>query len=187
MPILRSRQQAEILTLLLGDPDLEISLTDIASRTGAPHPSVHREVQRAEQAGLLKSRKVGNTRLVRANRDSQYYSGLADVLTKAFGVPAILADLLRDVRGVRHAHVYGSWAARSAGQPGVRPVRDIDLLVLGEPDRDQLYEALGKAERLLGRSVQVTIRDADWLEAGSGSFHQTVTSRPLVRLQLETA
>jgi DNA-binding transcriptional ArsR family regulator len=187
LPILRSQQQAEILTLLLGDPDLEISLTEIASRTGAPHPSVHREVQRAEQAGLVKSRKVGNTRLVRANTDSPYYSGLADVLTKAFGVPATLADLLRDVRGVRHAYVYGSWAARSAGEPGIRPVRDIDPLVLGEPDRDQLYEALGQAERLLGRSVQATIRDAEWLEAGSGSLHQTVTSRPLVRLQLETA
>src|SRR5215472_1018811 len=185
LPILRSQQQAEILALLLGDPELEISLTEIASRTGAPHPSVHREVQRAEEAGLVKSRKVGNTRLVRANTDSPYFSGLAEVLTRAFGIPAVLSELIRDIRGVRDAYVYGSWSARRAGRRGVRPVGDIDLLVLGEPDRDKLYEVLGKAERLLGRSVQVTIRDADWLESGSGSFHRTVTGRPLVRLALE--
>jgi hypothetical protein len=47
LPILRSQQQGEILTLLLGDPDLELSLTEIAARTGAPHPSVYREIQRA--------------------------------------------------------------------------------------------------------------------------------------------
>ena len=36
LPILRSQQQGEILALLLGDPDLELSLTEIAARTGAP-------------------------------------------------------------------------------------------------------------------------------------------------------
>ncbi len=57
LPVLRSQQQGEILALLLGDPDLEVSLTEIARRTGAPHPSVHREVERAERAGLVTSRK----------------------------------------------------------------------------------------------------------------------------------
>ena len=66
LPILRSQQQGEILALLLSDPDLELSLTEIAARLGVPHPSVYREVQRAEQAGLVTSRKIGNTRLVRA-------------------------------------------------------------------------------------------------------------------------
>jgi DNA-binding transcriptional ArsR family regulator len=94
LPILRSQQQGAILALLLGDPDLELSLTEIAARTGTPHPSVHREIQRAEQAGLVTSRKVASTRLVRANTASPYYAGLAEVLTRAFGVPAVLAEAL---------------------------------------------------------------------------------------------
>jgi len=182
LPILRSQQQGEILALLLGDPDLELSLTEISQRTGAPHPSVHREVQRAEQVGLVTTRKIGNTRLVRANTASPYYAGLADVLTRAFGVPAIIADVLRRVPGVDEAYIYGSWAARHEGQSGQRPVGDIDVLVLGDPDRDQLYEALSAAEERLGRPVQATVRDAGWLRSGSGSFHQSVTSRPMLKL-----
>jgi hypothetical protein len=182
LPILRSQQQGEILALLLGDPDLELTLTQIADRTGAPHPSVHREVQRAEQAGILTSRKLGQTRLVRANTASPYFSGLAEVLTRAFGVPAVLGHALRDVRGITAAYVYGSWAARHAGQPGVRPVGDIDVLVLGDPDRDALYAALSAAEERLGRPVQPAIRDPDWLDTGSGSFHDTIISRPMVQL-----
>jgi DNA-binding transcriptional ArsR family regulator len=184
LPILRSQQQGEILALLLGDPDLELSLTELAERTGAPHPSVHREIERAEQAGLVTTRKVGNTRLARANTTSPYYSGLADVLTKAFGVPAVLADILRPVKGISGAHIYGSWAARHEGQPGQRPIGDIDVLILGEPDRDQLYDALSAAEKRLARPVQATIRDAGWLDSGSGSFHDTLTSRPLLRIPL---
>jgi len=184
LPILRSQQQGEILALLLGDADLELSLTEIAERTGAPYPSVHREIDRAEQAGLVTTRKVGNTRLVQADTSSPYYAGLADVLTKAFGVPAVIAEALRQVNGINDAYIYGSWAARHAGQPGLRPVGDIDVLVLGTPDRDRLFDALSAPEKRLGRPIQATIRDADWLDSGSGSFHDTVTSRPLLRLAL---
>ena len=184
LPILRSQQQGEILALLLGDPDLELSLTEISEGTGAPHPSVHREIERAEQAGLVTTRKVGNTRLVRANTASPYYTGLAAVLTRAFGVPAVLGEALRGVGGITAAYIYGSWAARHAGQPGQRPVGDIDVLILGEPDRDQLYNALSTAEARLGRPVEAIIRDAAWLESGTGGFHDTVASRPLFKLDL---
>ena len=180
LPILRSQQQGEILALLLGNPDGEFSLTEIAARTGAPHPSVFREVERAQGAGLVTSRKVGNTRLVRANPASPYYRGLADVLIKAFGAPALLAEVLRGLEGIERAYIFGSWAARHAGQPGQREVADIDVLVLGTPVRDQLYGALEAVEKRLGRPVQATIRDRDWLETGSGSFHETVTSRPML-------
>lgn len=184
LPIFRSRQQAEVLALLLGDPQLELSLTDLASRLGVPYPSVHREIERAETAGLVVSHKIGNTRLVRANTSSPYFEGLSQVLVRAFGVPAVLADALRSVEGVERALVFGSWAARSEGLDGDRPVQDIDLLVLGAPDRDDLYEAIGEIEPRLGRPVQITIREGDWLERGSGSFHETVTGRPMVRLDL---
>jgi DNA-binding transcriptional ArsR family regulator len=187
LPILRSQQQGEILALLLGDPDLELSLTEIVARTGAPHASVHREIERAEQAGLVVTRKVGNTRLVRANTASPYYAGLAEVLTRAFGVPAVLAEALLPVTGIAAAYIYGSWAARHDGQTGQRPVGDIDVLILGEPDRDQLYAVLSDAEERLGRPVQATIRDADWLDTGSGAFHDTVTSRALLRLASHAA
>ena len=113
-----------------------------------------------------------------------YYGGLAEILTRAFGVPAVLAEALRDVNGITAAYIYGSWAPRHQGQPGQRPVGDIDVLILGEPDRDQLYAALSTAEECLARPVQATIRDRARLGSGSGAFHDTITSRPMVRLSL---
>jgi hypothetical protein len=175
------------LALLLGDPELELSLSELSARLGSPYATVHREVDRAEGAGLLRSRRVGNTRLVRANPASPYFDGLSQVLTRAFGVPAVLAAALRPVPGVSSAFIFGSWAARYLELEARRPVEDIDVLVLGTPDRDQLYGALGDAERRLGRPVQVTLRDADWLDTGRGSFHDTVLSRPMVAIPLDQA
>ena len=180
LPILRSQQQAELLARLLGRPDDVASLTDLAADLDMPVSSVYREIERAEAAGLVTSRKVGNTRLVQANIDSPYYAGLADVLVKAFGPPHVISSAIADVGGIESAYIYGSWAARFAGTDGDRPVGDIDLLVLGSPDRDELYAALSSAEERLGRPIQVSIRAADWLSTGTGNFHATVTQRPLV-------
>ena len=186
LPVLRSRQQGELLARLLGDPELEASLTDLTAMLHTPISSVHREVDRAESAGLVTSRKVGNTRLVRANTASPYFEGLADVLVKAFGPPGVLAEELTGVDGIDAAHIYGSWAAaiHGAGSALGRPVGDIDVLVLGSPDREQLYAAVSAAEPRLGRPVQVAIRPAGWLHNGEGSFHATVTQRPMVEIQL---
>ena len=104
------------------------------------------------------------------------------MLTRAFGVPAVLAEVLRPVGGIAAAYIYGSWAARHEGQAGQRPVGDIDVLVLGEPDRDRLYDALSTAEERLGRPIQATIREPAWLDSGTGAFHDTVVSRPLLKL-----
>lgn len=182
LPILRSRQQAELLALILGNPDLEASLTDLAAQLGTPISSIHREIERAVSAGLISSRKIGNTRLVRADTDSPYYSGLADMLVKAFGPPQVLADTLAPIEGIASAYIFGSWAASLQGNNNERPVEDIDLLVLGAPDRDVLYPALSAAEQRLGRPIQATIRPPTWLATGTGNFHATVTERPLVQI-----
>ena len=51
LPLLRSRLQAEVLTLVLLNPDREWTLTELASRVGAAVSSVQREIVRAERAG----------------------------------------------------------------------------------------------------------------------------------------
>jgi hypothetical protein len=54
--------------------------------------------------------------------------------------------------------------------------------MLGSPDRDQIYESLSAAETRLGRPVQATIRERHWLKLGSGSFHETMAGRPMLKL-----
>ncbi len=106
------------------------------------------------------------------------------MLVKAFGVPWVIGSALEGVDGIEAAYIYGSWAARFSGEEGDRPVGDVDLLVLGGPDRDEVYAAASEAERRLGRSVQVTMRSTDWLAEDSGSFHDTVVGRPMVPVAL---
>jgi predicted nucleotidyltransferase len=178
LPLLRSRLQAEVLTLVLLNPDREWTLTELASRVGSAVSSVQREIVRAEQAGVMASRRVGKTRLVKAAR-SPLTGPLTELLLRSFGPRQVLADELADVPGIESAYLFGSWAARYAGQEG-RPPADLDVLVIGTPDRDALDDAAQHAGDRLAREVNVTIRSADWWRAGDDGFHTEVKRRPLV-------
>ena len=182
LPIFRSRQQVEVLADILDDPEREQSLADLTRRLGIPTASVHREVERAEQAGIVRSRRVGKTRLVSADTSSPYFAPLRQLLVRAFGVPSRLRAALEGIDGVEEAYIFGSWAARWEGEKGTRPVGDIDVLVLGHADQDQLYSAAHDVGLAVGREVQIQIRAPGWLQSGSGSFHDTVVNRPMVQV-----
>lgn len=180
LPLLRSRLQAEVLTLVLLNPGTAWTLTDLASRVGSAVSTVQREVVRAEQAGVMSSRRVGKTRLVTAAR-SPLTGPLTELLLRSFGPRQVLAEELADVSGVEEAYLFGSWAARYAGEEG-RPPADLDVLVIGTPDRDALDDAAQRAGTRLAREVNVTIRSADWWRSGDDGFHSEITRRPLTEI-----
>ena len=82
------------MALILGSPTVEFTLAELAVRTEIPYASLHREIERATAAGLITRRNIGRTILVQADTTSPYYSGLSDILTKAFGVPRVAGQLL---------------------------------------------------------------------------------------------
>lgn len=178
LPLLRSALQGQILTLILLNPEQEWSLTDLADRVGASVSTAQREVARAEQAGVAVSRRVGNTRLVRA-APSPITGPLTELLLRSFGPPQVIAEEFAAVAGIDGLYVFGSWAARHAGTPGRAPA-DVDVLVIGRPDRDEVDEAAERARHRLSREVNVTTRSVEWWRHGTDGFHAEVTTRPLV-------
>ena len=80
--LLRSRRQEQILALILTDPDTEFPLSALARRLEIPYSSVHREIERAERFGVVKTRRFESLRLARANIDSPYFARLTALLRR---------------------------------------------------------------------------------------------------------
>lgn len=181
LPVFRSRLQGEILALTLPDPDREWTVDELAERTGEPYQTVAAEVRRLQSAEVLNARTVGRTKLLSANRESPYLRPLSQLATMAFGPPTVIADEFSRLDGIEAVFIYGSWAARYDGEPGPSP-KDIDVLVLGKPDRDEVFDAARRAERRLGREVNVTQRTRrQWESAGDG-FAEQVRASPMVEV-----
>ncbi len=138
----------------------------------------------AEEAGLVTIRQVGRNRLVRANESHPLYDAVRRVVLGTFGVPAIVTREFAGLDGVAAVALFGSWAARYLGQRGPSPA-DVDVLVIGDPDRNAVDEAAERAERLIGLPVQVTIRSSEAWEHGDESFMREVKRRPIVALLID--
>lgn len=181
LPVFRSRLQGEVLALVLADPGVEWTVDELARRTGQPYQTVGSEVRRLQDADLVVARSVGRTKLVRANEDSPYFRPLAQLAVMSFGPPLVIGEEFGSLGGVSQVIIYGSWAARYAGERGPAP-RDVDVLLVGVPDRDAAYEAARRAEERLGREVNVTIRGVqDWRSATDG-FTRQLRSSPLLEI-----
>lgn len=178
-PVLRSDAQGRILARVLADPEKSYSLSDLVSWSETSMPTVTREVRRAEEAGIVVTEKVGPVRFVSAGVDHPLYSSVRRIILATYGPPVVVAEEFADVEGADAVVLFGSWAARFAGEPGRAP-NDIDVLVVGSADRDAVDEAAERVERRIGTPVQATVRTRSQWESGKESFIREIKSRPIV-------
>jgi hypothetical protein len=96
----------------------------------------------------------------------------------------VLSTVLSPLGGLDRAIVYGSWAARYRGHVGPVP-NDVDVLVIGDVDEDDLYDAVREAERQLGRPVNARrVRPAHLEPAQADPFLAGVIAGPTVDVEL---
>lgn len=161
-----------------------IGLPGLADRTGLPRSSVHREVSRLADAGILRVETVGREWQVSENRDSPLIEPVRQILTVAFGPVPMLADGLASVPGVEVAVIFGSFAARALGVPGAAP-NDIDLLVVGTSDVRDVYDLCRRVGEQVGRPVHATVMsEPEWVDAVAqdSAFAAEVTGNPWIPL-----
>jgi hypothetical protein len=95
-------------------------------KLGAPLTTVHREVNRLSQAGLINERRGGRTGVVSANPAGRYPRSLTEVPTLAFGPHVVIREEFADIPAAGVA-IYGSWAARCQGVAGPPPA-EVDVV-----------------------------------------------------------
>lgn len=181
LPLFRSEHQLRLLGAIFVRGGKPRSISELAELTGIPQATVSREVARLEEAGLVLSHKRGRLRLVEADERLPYHRELRSLLVKTIGPAAVLAHELATVDRIETAYIFGSWASRYHGQAGPAP-NDIDLLVVGAPDLDELYAACRRAEAELRLDVNPVVRsEAEWSHRGPGFLAQ-IRKGPLVLL-----
>jgi len=179
LPIFRSRLQGELLALVLADPSRQWTINELATRTTEPYPTVATEVRRLQDGDLLTSQTVGRTKLLTANDQNPYFEPLAQLVLMAFGPPLVIGEEFAHLEGVESIHIYGSWASRYDGTTGPTP-NDVDVLVIGTPNRDAVYDAARRSQQRLGREVNVTQRTTEQWESASDGFSQQLRASPMV-------
>ena len=179
-PVFRSRLTAAVLARTYIGED-EYSIAELAAMARTDTGTMTREIRRLEEAGVVRSHIVGRAKLVRANREAPFYRALRDLVIIVLGPAQVIGEELTGLSGLEGAAIFGSWAARASGEAGPAPA-DIDLLVIGRPDRDDLHDAVGRARIRLGRDINTVALSADRWNADDDPFLTEIRGRPIVGL-----
>lgn len=159
-----------VLGLLLLHPDRHYHVREIARLTGTVAGTLHKELTRLAEAGVLMKKAVGNQVQYRANTECPVYEELSRMLQKltgqvmaeSKGQQTEMSNIVEQYRdqiltlarenGVRNVRVFGSMARNEA-----RPDSDLDLLVDIEKGKSGLALGgfLADVSELVHRKVDV--------------------------------
>jgi len=157
--LLFKEYRRRVLGLLLLHPEETYHVREIARLTGTVAGTLHKELARLAEAGILAKSVSGNQVRYGANREGLIFEELAAILRKTSGVVDVLADALAPLADdIQLAFVFGSMASgkQTAGS-------DIDILVIGTSGFKAVVKALHPAETSLKREINPKVySQSEW-------------------------
>jgi predicted nucleotidyltransferase len=164
LPLFRSEDQLRLLALLVEEPSRSWTADELVAASGAARASVHRELGRAVDAGLVVRDAGRRPHAFRADSESPIYRPLRDLLAMTVGIESELRGLLEAEDGVDAAVIHGSWARGEAGRDS-----DVDVLVVGCPNLTRLRRKAREIGQRAGRRIDVTAFTRDEFERRRGA------------------
>lgn len=160
LPVFRTALQAHLLALLLPNQSKQWSVADLSKRLGEDRRTVNNELRRLLNAGVLRAESVGKSNLYSPATESPFFEPLLQLVERSLGPEVELRRLLSEVPGVESAAIFGSWARGEK----IRPTSDIDVLVIGDFDFNDVADAIRSVEELADREVHLVSYTREELE-----------------------
>lgn len=142
-----------MLSALYGHVGKSYHLRQLARITNIALGPVQREIRQLVEAGLVSRKTVGTQTLYSANRAGPVFREIKGLVTKTVGMRDVLANALEPLeRYINLAFVYGSVARYREHEQS-----DVDLMIVGNVEFDQVVEKIGDAEKILNREINPTV------------------------------
>lgn len=146
--IAKSKIRQKILKLLFANEDKSFYLSEIARIAGTSAGNAQREMNRLYREGVVKSEKIGNLRYFELDKKNPAFSDIENIVKKTIGVEAELSEIFGKLKRVNFAFIFGSYAKDELGSGS-----DIDVVVVGGPDEEELNKKISLAEKSIGREI----------------------------------
>ncbi len=146
-----------ILGATLTRPEKWWYLSELAEFLHTRPSTLQRELASLHRSGILQQRKDGRRTYFKAETRSPIFRELQSIFEKTLGLIPTLRMALRPFsEKIVCAFVYGSIARREE-----HAISDVDLMVIGSVGLADLAPSLRKAEKRLGREINLTNYSVD--------------------------
>ncbi len=152
LQLTKSRLRQKILSYYFTNPAKSLYVRQLASLLKEDPGNLSKEFSSLVNEGIFIAEAKGNQKHFYLNKRYPLYSELKSILFKTVGVEGRLKDIIGKTKGVKLSFIYGSYAANKENASS-----DVDLLIIGKPDENELLKEIESAERVLGREINYNI------------------------------
>ncbi len=145
-----SKMRVQILMRLFLHEDSRAYLRELAKEFHASPSHVRTELQQLSASGLLVSEKDGRQVQYQADRSHPLFPELQSMVRKALGMDRILESILQRLGKLKAAYLTGDYA--EGRDTGV-----IDLVLVGDIDRNNLADLVAKTENYIDRKIRTLV------------------------------
>ena len=128
----------------------------------------------------MRRTRDGNQVYFEARPDQPLYGQIRDIVRQLAGTPIVLRRHLTGLPGVERVVIFGSYA-----RGGLKSDSDVDVLIIGNPDRDELTDRLEMAGLEISRPVNETVmtrEDLDARRARGDRLVESIESQPSITI-----
>ena len=141
--------RAEVLALLLNNPEERFYVREIATLLRKNPSGVKRELDNLEKMGILISKRVANLKYFQAEKKSPLFAELKNLIAKSQGIHGALKALLK-TSNIKLAFIYGPYAESEDADV-------VNLLIVGVNSLP--IESVSDVEAKFGKKVHITLID----------------------------
>jgi len=141
--------RAEVLALLLNNPEERFYVREIATLVRKNPSGVKRELDNLEKMGILISTRVANLKYFQAEKKSPLFAELKNLIAKSQGIHGALKALLK-TSNIKLAFIYGPYAESEDADT-------VNLLVVGVNSLP--VESIRDVEAKFGKKVHISVMD----------------------------
>lgn len=148
--LITSKTRVKLLLKFFLNPSTSSYLRGLQEEFGESTNAIRLELNRLEGANMIQSRLQGNKRVFQVNQQHPLFEDVQRIVRKYIGLDIIIQNILRGLGNLEQAYLTGDLAHGKGSEV-------IDLVLIGEIDRQYLTGIVQKAEDLLSKKIRYVI------------------------------
>ncbi|MEZ5017535.1 MAG: winged helix-turn-helix domain-containing protein [Flavipsychrobacter sp.] len=155
--LISSKTRIKLLLRLFLNPGTTAYLRGLSEEFNESTNSIRVELNRFEEADMLISENQGNKKIYKANNKHPLFQEINSIVLKYIGVDKIIEQVINRMGKLELVYLTGDYA--KGNDSGI-----IDLIFVGNIDREYLVNLVAKAEKPIHRKVRyLTYTKEEWL------------------------
>ena len=163
--LISSKTRIKLLLKFFLNSHATAYLRSLESEFGESSNAIRLELNRLENAGLLKSSSEGNKKIFQANTGHPLFGEIHSIIKKHIGLDQVVENIIHRLGELQFVYLIGDFSKGINSQV-------IDLIFIGNVDKMYLLDLCTKVEKVIHRKIRYLIYDQKEAESIDWTAYQ---------------